>query len=95
MGAIYCFAIGELQARALLHMVLTVAPGSPGLAAVVAGVRFELEVHAEVVHHVAQLRHALWTVVAEVESFRLACFLVADSLLQGFARLGNWLRPAW
>ena len=61
-------------------MVLAVAPSSPGFAAVVAGVRFELEVHAEVVHHVAQLRHALWTVVAEVESFRLACFLVADSL---------------
>ena len=68
------------HARALLHVVLAVAPGSPGFAAVVAGVWFELEMHTEVVHHVAQLRHALWTVVAEVESFRLACFLVADSL---------------
>ena len=61
-------------------MVLTVAPGGPGFAAVVAGVRFESEVHAEVVHHVAQLRHALWAVVAEVPSLHLACFLVADSL---------------
>ena len=66
------------HARALRHVVLAVAPGSPGFAAVVAGVWFELEMHAEVVHHVAQLRHALWTVVAEVELLRLACLLAAD-----------------
>ena len=68
------------HARALLHVVLAVAPGSPGFAAVVAGVRFELEVHAEVVHHVAQLRHALWTVVAEVQSLHLACLFIFDGL---------------
>ena len=68
------------HARALLHVVLAVAPGSPGFAAVVAGVWFELEMHTEVVHHVAQLRHALWTVIAEVELLKLACFLASNSL---------------
>ena len=50
---VFVMSVARSHARALLHVVLTVAPGRPGLAAVVAGVRFELEVHAEVVHHVA------------------------------------------
>ena len=50
---VFVMPVARSHARALLHVVLTVAPGRPGLAAVVAGVRFELEVHAQVVHHVA------------------------------------------
>ena len=73
-------SVARSQARALLHVVRAVAPGSPGFATVGAGIRFEFEMHAQVVHHVAQLRHALWTVVAEVQPFHLACFLVENSI---------------
>ena len=78
---VFVISVARSHAGALLHVILAVAPSGPGFAAVVAGVRFELDVNrAEVVHHVAELRHALWTVVAEVELFTLACFLVVDSL---------------
>ena len=81
-GQLWVFemSVAGPHAGALLHMVLAVAPGGPSFAAVVAGVRFELEMHAEVVHHVAELGHALWTVVAEVQSVHLACLLVLDGL---------------
>ena len=77
---VFEMSVARSHARALLHVVLAVAPGSPGFATVVAGIWFESEMHAQVVRHVAQLRHALWTVVAEVQPFHLACFLVEDSL---------------
>ena len=82
-GQLWVFemSVAGPHAGALLHVVLAVAPGSPGFAAVVAGVWFELDVdRAEVVHHVAELRHALWAVIAEVELLSLACLLVVDGL---------------
>ena len=69
---VFEMSVAGPHAGALLLVVPAVAPGGPSFAAVVAGVRFELEMHAEVVHHVAELRHALWAVVAEVELFSLA-----------------------
>ena len=61
-------------------MVLAVASGGPGLAAVVARVRFELEMDSEVVHHVAELRHALVAELAEVHLVDHACLVVDGAL---------------
>ena len=38
--------VARSHARALLHVVLAVAPGSPGFATVVTGIRFKFEMHA-------------------------------------------------
>ena len=78
MGAIYCFAIGELHARALLHMVLTVAPGGPGFATVGAGVWSETKVEAQVVLHVAELRHTSLTDLAFVHFVNRSCLAIDE-----------------
>lgn len=80
-------SVARPHARAFLHVVLTVALRGPSFAAVVTGVRFEPEVDAEVVHHVAQLGHALWAVFAGVHFIKLTCFLIDDTL--PFVMLGE------
>ena len=62
-------------------MVDAVTLCRPSLAAVVASVRFELQVDStEMILHVAQLRHALWTELAEVMFLMFACLLVEEEI---------------
>ena len=59
-------------------MIGTVAPGGPGFATIGAGVRSESEMEAEVVLHIAQLRHASLTELAHVHSVCHTCLIVDD-----------------